>query len=125
MYVNKIQDLINSIDLNNTPLCKQPDENWSNVYRGNKTFKAYTPKLLHGYEMQSYTVGPCRDEISWRFPKDMKEKIQNDDTLYKVWYDTYDAADPMDQSENNVVIYIEKINDNKIKIKDLLKTIKV
>lgn len=106
-YVNKIQNIINTINLNNIPLCEKPNE-----YLGN-------PKFLYGSKMKDHQVGVYKDWVRWYFPKGVKKKLK-DEKLYKVWYESHDAADPMDSSMSYDVIYIEEINETKTEVIKLL-----
>ena len=67
-----------------------------------------------------HTEEPEHDDPEyWIYPDGVEEKIE-DDTTYKVWYYSRDAADPADFTSWNYVKYICKIQKDK---KDLLEEI--
>lgn len=66
------------------------------------------PDYLFGRQMRDYVTNSIYDDwCRWYFPNNLKDKIE-DNQLYVVWYESHDASDPMDSSETNNVLYIER-----------------
>ncbi len=101
--IEQINDLINTLNLQNTQLMEKPSEYElkyvsTNIDKG-KYIKTYTPS--HG------------DPTYWYYPNGVEEKIE-DNKAYKVWYEYRDAADPYDSTTWYDVKYIEEVPDDKI-----------
>lgn len=101
--IEQIKSLVNTLNLQNTPLMKKPSENVLRCLRigieKGKDIKTYTP---------SYG-----DPTYWCYPKGVEKKIEDDKT-YKVWINYRDAADPCDSTTWYHVEYIEEVPDDKI-----------
>ena len=101
--IEQIKSLVNTLNLQNTPLMEKPSEYElknvrTNIDKG-KYIKTYTP---------SYG-----DPTYWCYPNGVEEKIEDDKT-YKVWFNYRDAADPCDSTTWYHVKYIEEVPDDKI-----------
>ena len=101
--IDQIKSLVDTLNLQNTPLMEKPSENELKYVRTNidkgKYIKTYTP---------SYG-----DPTYWCYPNGVEEKIEDDKT-YKVWFNYRDAADPCDSTTWYHVKYIEEVPDDKI-----------
>lgn len=101
--IEQIKSLVNTLNLQNTPLMEKPSEYELKYVRTNidkgKYIKTYTP---------SYS-----DPTYWCYPKGVEKKIEDDKT-YKVWFEYRDAADPYDSTTWYHVKYIEEVPDDKI-----------
>lgn len=101
----------------------KPDEKWLN---------GKSKKLFYGKDLEDYVTNSVfNDWCRFNFvERGVKEKIEKD-RMYKVWFEYYDASDPMDSSCKYVIYYIEEVpeeiekayNDwklNEQKVKDYL-----
>lgn len=104
-------------------LMNKPDEKWLN---------GKSKKLFYGKDLEDYVTNSVfNDWCRFNFvERGVKEKIEKD-RMYKVWFEYYDASDPMDSSCKYVIYYIEEVpeeiekayNDwklNEQKVKDYL-----
>lgn len=95
-------------------LMDKPNEKWLN----GKVKKLFYGKDLEDYVTNSIYNDWCRFNFVQRGVKDKVEK----DKLYKVWFDYYDASDPMDSSCKYVIHYIEEVPED---IEDAYNTWKI
>ena len=104
-------------------LMNKPDEKWLN---------GKSKKLFYGKDLEDYVTNSVfNDWCRFNFvERGVKEKVEKD-RMYKVWFEYYDASDPMDSSCKYVIYYIEEVpeeiekayNDwklNEQKVKDYL-----
>lgn len=104
-------------------LMNKPEEKWLN---------GKSKKLFYGKDLEDYVTNSVfNDWCRFNFvERGVKEKIEKD-RMYKVWFEYYDASDPMDSSCKYVIYYIEEVpeeiekayNDwklNEQKVKDYL-----
>ena len=104
-------------------LMNKPDDKWLN---------GKSKKLFYGKDLEDYVTNSVfNDWCRFNFvERGVKEKIEKD-RMYKVWFEYYDASDPMDSSCKYVIYYIEEVpeeiekayNDwklNEQKVKDYL-----
>lgn len=108
--IEQIKSLVNTLNLQNTPLMKKPSEYElkyvsTNIDKG-KYIKSHFPEY--------------GDPTYWCYPKGVEKKIEDDKT-YKVWFEYRDAADPYDSTTWYHVKYIEEVPDDKIALIKYLK----
>ena len=101
--IDQIKSLVNTLNLQNTPLLEKPSEYElkyvSTNFKQGRYIKTYKPQY--------------GDPTYWNYPKGVKKKIKDDKT-YKVWFEYSDAADTFDSTTWYYVKYIEEVPDDKI-----------
>ena len=82
-------------------LMEKPEEKW---------LKGKSKKLFYGKDLEDYVTNSIfNDWCRFNFvQRGVKEKVEKD-KLYKVWFEYYDASDPMDSSCKYVIHYIEEV----------------
>lgn len=85
-------------------LMEKPEEKW---------LKGKSKKLFYGKDLEDYVTNSIyNDWCRFNFVKrGVKEKIEKN-KLYKVWFEYYDASDPMDNSCKYVIHYIEEVPED-------------
>lgn len=112
--IEQIKSLVNTLNLQNTPLMEKPSEYELNNTRTNIEKGKYIKTRCYSYGDSTY----------WCYPNGVEEKIEDDKT-YKVWFNYRDSADPADFTTWYHVKYIEEVPDDKITlIKYLAKLLK-
>ena len=93
---------------------EKPEEKW---------LKGKSKKLFYGKDLEDYVTNSIyNDWCRFNFAKrGVKEKIEKN-KLYKVWFEYYDASDPMDSSCKYVIHYIEEVPED---IEDAYNTWKI
>lgn len=118
--IEQIKSLVNTLNLQNTPLMEKPSEYNLKYVRTNIDKGKYIKTRFPQYR-------PYIDPTYWCYPNGVKEKIEDDKT-YKVWFEYRDAADPDDYTTWYHVKYIEELPDDKIALikylENLLKELK-
>lgn len=101
--IEQIKSLVNTLNLQNTPLMEKPLEH---------LLKHATVSIRKGHSIKTYEP-LYSDPTYWHYPKGVEEKIEDYKT-YKVWFYYRDAADPADSTTSYNVKYIEEVPDDKI-----------
>jgi hypothetical protein len=85
-------------------LMNKPDDKWLN---------GKSKKLFYGKDLEDYVTNSVfNDWCRFNFvERGVKEKIEKD-RMYKVWFEYYDASDPMDSSCKYVIHYIEEVPED-------------
>ena len=80
---------------------EKPEEKW---------LKGKSKKLFYGKDLEDYVTNSIfNDWCRFNFvQRGVKEKLEKN-KLYKVWFEYYDASDPMDSSCKYVIHYIEEV----------------
>lgn len=83
---------------------EKPEEKW---------LKGKSKKLFYGKDLEDYVTNSIyNDWCRFNFvQRGVKEKVEKD-KLYKVWFEYYDASDPMDSSCKYVIHYIEEVPED-------------
>ena len=72
-------------------------------------------EFLYGQEMHTHKVSSIDFHV-WKYCG-CDESLVKDDTLYKVWLNTRDAADPADFSLSTRVFYFEEVPKDLVEMK--------
>ena len=85
-------------------LMERPEEKW---------LKGKSKKLFYGKDLEDYVTNSIyNDWCRFNFvQRGVKEKVEKG-KLYKVWFEYYDASDPMDSSCKYVIHYIEEVPED-------------
>lgn len=110
--IEQIKSLVNTLNLQNTPLMEKPTIYELNYLRTNIDKGKYIKSRFPEYSDPTY----------WCYPNGVKEKIEDDKT-YKVWFEYRDAADPYDSTTWYYVKYIEEVPDDKIALIEYLENL--
>ena len=100
--IEQIKSLVNTLNLQNTPLLEKPSEN---------ELKYLSTDISKGKYIKS-RFPEYSDPTYWCYPNGVGEKIE-DDKRYKVWFEYRDSADPYDNTTWYHVKYIEEVPDDK------------
>ena len=102
--IEQIKSLVNTLNLQNTPLMEKPSENELRC--------VVRIGIEKGKYIKTSTYG---GNTYWYYPKGVEEKIEDDKT-YKVWVYYRDASDPCDSTTCYQVKYIEEVPNDKISL---------
>lgn len=82
-------------------LMERPDEKW---------LMGKSKKLFYGKDLEDYVTNSVYDDwCRFNFVESgVKEKIEKN-KMYKVWFEYFDASEPMDSSCKYVIHYIEEV----------------
>ena len=101
--IEQIKSLVDTLNLQNTPLMEKPAE---------YEFIGVTTAFEKGKYIKTSSSSDG-DPTYWCYPTGVEEKIEDDKT-YKVWVVYRDSADPYDSTTWYHVKYIEEVPDDKI-----------
>ena len=116
--INKIREIIKSLDLKCEEVMERPKNDIVKNYRGHEfKLSELNRAVFRGEYMHTHQCGPVGGDIeTWNYPDGVEAKIK-DDRDYTVWYDYHDAADPADFSSWYTVYYVEERSANKVKLR--------
>ena len=81
--IEQIKSLVNTLNIQNTPLMKKPSEDVLKCLRTNIDKGKYIKTRFPQYRRFDQTY--WSDQTYWCYPNGVEEKIEDDKT-YKVWF---------------------------------------